>query len=224
MSANVHVRERVAGSVPLFRDRADAGRLLAAFVDPPRDEHACVFALPRGGVPVGRALADVLGCELRLALVRKLPIPTDPEMGFGAVTADGTVRLNRRVVAAYGISERQIRDAVEATRAEVLRRADAYPGSWPPPDLVGRQAWLVDDGLATGLSMLAAVDMLRAHDPASVLLAVPCSPVDSLARAAEVVDEAWCIAEQSGRPFAVASFYRDFHDLSDAEVLAALDR
>lgn len=224
MPAPLHVQRHVHGPAPIFRDRADAGRALAEFVAPGPDASACVFALPRGGVPVGRALADALHCELRPALVRKLPIPSDPEMGFGAVTVDGTVRLNRPVIDAFRISDGDVESTVAQVHAEVLRRASAYPGGWPLPQLAGRRVWLVDDGLATGLSMLVAADMLRAHRPAALLLAVPCSPTDSLGRLAEAVDEGWCIAAQSGRPFAVATFYRDFHDLSDAEVLAALVR
>ena len=107
-------------------------------------------------------------------------------------------------------------------RKELERRAAIYPGGWPLPPLADRNVWLVDDGLATGLSMLAAVEMLRARSPQSVRLAVVCSPPDSLAAVQAAVDEAWCLCVQTSRPFAVASFYADFHDLSDGEVLEAL--
>ena len=224
MGAELHIGRQLAGSAVLFADRADAGRTLAGWIGPQPDPHAVVFALPRGGIPVGRPLADVLGCELLPALVRKLPIPGNPEMGFGAVAVDGTVRLNRAVIEAFRIPERTVHDTVEQVRAEVERRGAAYPGGWPLPDLTGRRVWLVDDGLATGLTMLTAADMLRARGPASLTIAVPCSPADSLARVSGAADFLWCFAVQDGHPFAVASFYRDFHDLDDAEVRAALLR
>jgi putative phosphoribosyl transferase len=203
-------------------DRADAGRALAGWIDPLPDPDAVVFALPRGGIPVGRPLADLLGCELRPALVRKLPIPSNPEMGFGAVAADGTVRLNQAVIESFRISRDTADRVVAQVRGEVERRGTAYPGGWPLPDMSGRCVWLVDDGLATGLTMLAAADMLRAHQVARVTVAIPCSPADSLTRVAAEVDDVWCLVSQAGHPFAVASFYADFHDLTDAEVREAL--
>jgi putative phosphoribosyl transferase len=206
----------------MFADRAEAGAELAAWIAPQPDRRALVFGLPRGGIPVGRALADALTCPLLPALVRKLPIPDDPEMGFGAVAVDGTVRLNREVIEAFHIPERAVADVVEKVRAEVGRRGSVYPGGWPLPDLAGRRVWLVDDGLATGLSMLTAADMLRAHGPLWLTIAVPCSPADSLATMEAAADEVWCLAVQDSRSFAVASFYRDFHDLSDSEVRAML--
>jgi predicted phosphoribosyltransferase len=206
----------------MFADRAEAGLTLAGWIGPQPDPDAVVFALPRGGIPVGRPLADALRCELRPALVRKLPIPDSPEMGFGAVAVDGTVRLNRAVIESYRISERAVLDTIEQVRAELERRGAVYPGGWPLPDLAGRRVWLVDDGLATGLSMLTAADMLRSLGSASLSIAVPCSPADSLARVRGAADTLWCLAVQDGHPFAVASFYRDFHDLDDAEVRAVL--
>ncbi|HEY5541091.1 MAG TPA: phosphoribosyltransferase family protein [Coriobacteriia bacterium] len=222
MVAELRIGRHLAGPVVLFANRAEAGRVLAGWIDPHLDPDAIVFALPRGGVPVGRPLADAMGCELLPALVRKLPIPTDPEMGFGAVAVDGTVRLNEAVVEAFGISRDQIPGIVDEVRAELERRSAVYPGGWPLPSLAGRHLWLVDDGLATGLSMLTAADMLRAQGPASLTIAVPCSPSDSLARVSGAADALWCLAAQDAHPFAVASFYHDFHDLDDAEVREAL--
>lgn len=222
MSAQLHIGRRLARSVVLFADRAEAGLALAGWIGPRRDPDAVVLALPRGGIPVGRPLADILGCELLPALVRKLPIPANPEMGFGAVAVDGTVLLNRAVIEAFGIPEGTVHDTIERVHAEVGRRGAVYPGGWPLPDLAGRCVWLVDDGLATGLSMLTAADMLRALGSASLSIAVPCSPADSLARLSGAANAVWCFAAQDGHPFAVASFYRDFHDLDDAEVRAAL--
>jgi len=222
MKPELHIGRHLAGPTVLFADRADAGRALARWIVSAPDPDAVVFALPRGGVPVARPVADALGCPLLPVLVRKLPIPTDPEMGFGAVTIDGTVRLNDSVVRAFDITEQTVSDVVEHVREEIVRRAGVYPGGWPLPDLTGRSVWIVDDGLATGLTMLTAAEMLRARNPASLAIAVPCSPSDSLERVSGAADAVWCFAVQEGRPFAVASFFRDFHDLDDDEVRSAL--
>jgi predicted phosphoribosyltransferase len=224
MNSEVHIARQLVRPVVLFSNRADAGRMLSAWIRPTPDPGAVVFALPRGGIPAGRPLADALGCALLPALVRKLPIPGNPEMGFGAVTVDGTVRLNGPVMEAFSISEGVAGEVIAQVRAEVQRRGAAYPGGWPLPDLVGRDVWLVDDGLATGLTMLSAADMLRTRGPRSLSIAVPCAPSDSIARVAEVAESVWCLAALDGHTFAVASFYRDFHDMTDAEVLVELRR
>lgn len=219
MAVELHIGRHLAGPAVLFANRLEAGRALTRWIDPLPDHNALVFALPRGGIPVGRPLADALECELLPALVRKLPIPTDPEMGFGAVAIDGSVRLNQAVVEAFRITESTVNDVVEQVRAEVERRSAVYPGGWPLPSLTGRHLWLVDDGLATGLTMLVAADMLRARQPASLSIAVACSPSDSIAKVSGSADALWCLAAQGDRAsFAVASFYRDFHDLGDDEV------
>lgn len=218
-----HVRTTVQWAYPAYRDRADAGRALAGWIDSPPDAEALVFALPRGGVPVGRALADAIGCDMLPVLVRKLPIPSSPEMGFGAITVDGTMTLNQAVVDAYGIGPATIRRVADETREEVVRRSRAYPGGWPPPELEGSHVWLTDDGLATGFSAIAAARMIRAHGAATLALAVPCGPAGSVTRLAREVDDVWCAIAQTEGSFAVASYYHDFHDMSDAEVVALLD-
>jgi len=218
----LHVREHVSRPRVAYVDRMDAGRVMTAWISPAKEPEALVLALPRGGVPVGSPLARAVGCELRPVLVRKLPIPASPEMGFGAITVDGTMTLNDAVVSSFGISEAVIRSVAEETRAEVERRSRAYPGGWPLPALEGRHVWLVDDGLATGFSAIAAARMIRAHRAARVSLAVPCAPVSSTERLLGECDEAWCAIAQVDGPFAVASFYRDFHDMSDEEVVRLL--
>jgi putative phosphoribosyl transferase len=218
----VHVRERVAWARPEYADRLNAGRVLADWISPRQDATAVVLALPRGGIPVGRPLADALGCELLPVLVRKLPIPVSPEMGFGAITVDGTVTLNRRVVEAFGIDETTAEVVAAATRAEVERRSRAYPGGWPLPQLEARHVWLVDDGLATGFSAIAACRMIRGRGASRLSLAVPCAPLSSVELLAGEADDVWCALGQSGGSFAVASYYRDFHEMADAEVVDLL--
>jgi putative phosphoribosyl transferase len=221
-AGEVHVHSTVRQAYRAYRDRSDAGSELASWIAPHPDASALVLALPRGGVPIGRAMADRLGCALLPVLVRKLPIPSSPEMGFGAITIDGTMILNEAVVDAYGLTPGTIRHVARVTRDEVVRRARAFPGGWPLPQLEDTDVWLVDDGLATGYSAIAAARMVRARGVSTLSLAVPCGPLSSIARVASEVDDVWCAIGQAGGAFAVASYYDDFHDLSDVEVVALL--
>lgn len=223
MIDRLHIRERTIRARPVFADRTHAGRVLAEWIAPAKDPQTLVLALPRGGIPVGRPLADAIGCVMHPVLVRKLPIPVNPEMGFGAITVDGTVTLNEEVVDAFGLDESTIEAVAAETRREVERRSEAYPGGLPLPPLEGRDVWLVDDGLATGFSAIAAARMIRAHGVRRLRLAVPCAPLSSAELLSEHVDEAWCIIVQEGGSFAVASFYRRFQEMSDEEVVRLLD-
>lgn len=204
-----------------FADRDDAGRQLAEFLALVPDEDAVVLALPRGGVPVGRALADALGAPLRLVMVRKLAIPSSPEMGFGAVAADGAVSLNEAVVHTFQLGEEEIDRVIRETVAELRRRGEVY-GAVDERGLHGVSAYLVDDGLATGESMLAALSWVKGRRPARTTVAVPAAPLSTLERLSAECDTLVCLYAQTPGPFAVASFYRDFHDLSDDEIRSLL--
>jgi len=222
----VHIQNRgmraLRRLIPPFTDRFHAGRALVEFVRPEQSGSAIVLGLPRGGVPVGLALAQELHAPLDVVVVRKLPIPGNPEMGFGAVAVDGSLILNHRVVEDFLITPTQIDAAVRSVRAEVSRRADLYRGGRPFPDVKDIDVYLVDDGLATGYTMIAAAKMIRTLGPRRLMLAVPVSPADSLETLKAYVDEAYCLLVQESGPFAVASFYVDFHDLSDREVVETL--
>ncbi|HSK47410.1 MAG TPA: phosphoribosyltransferase family protein [Coriobacteriia bacterium] len=222
MAANVRVLQRVELPTPAFSDRSDAGRALALVVAPEPDPDAFVLALPRGGVPVGQRIAAALGCRMQLVPVRKLPIPTSPEMGFGALTLDGTVTLNHAVMDRFGVTFGQAALVIEDVRRELERRAATYPGGGVLPDLAGGQVVLVDDGLATGYTMLATCEMVRRSDPSRLVVAVPVAPTHTLELIAEHCDELVCLIAQEGlQGFAVASFYERFPDLTDAEVIDA---
>ncbi len=172
----IHVRERVLGPYPAFDDREDAGRALHEFLKCEPRENAFVLALPRGGVPIGERLAAALRAPLDLALVRKLPIRSSPEMGFGAVAIDGSRILNPAVVRMYAITQPEIESITQAVLEEVRRRARAYLGHDRPPPVKGRDLYIVDDGLATGYSMIAAAKMVHNLEPRSLTLCVPVSP------------------------------------------------
>jgi putative phosphoribosyl transferase len=208
----------------LFRDRFDAGRALAAklarYAGRP---DVLVLALPRGGVPVGFEVARALNAPLDVFLVRKLGVPGREELAMGAIATGGVRVLNEEVVAALGIPDEQI-DAVTAEEQEELeRRAHEYRGDRPPPDVRGKVVILVDDGLATGSTMRAAVAALRRQGPARVVVGVPVGAAETCAEFRDEADEAVCA--RTPEPFyAVGLWYQDFSQTTDEEVRDLLER
>jgi predicted phosphoribosyltransferase len=216
------VLQKVTRPFAAFRDRRDAGRALARAVPHPRGEAAVVLAVPRGGVAVAAPVAKMLRASLELMFVRKLPMPHCPEAGFGAVALDGHVVLNEPLLRLLDLPPERVDAIVAETLAEVRRRAKEYTGSDRPPDVRGKPAYLVDDGLASGFTMIAAARMVKACGPSRMTLCVPVSPRDSLSAVEPYFDDLLCLIEQTRPPFAVASYYEDFCDLTDAEVRAIL--
>ena len=207
---------------PVFDDRLDAGNHLARSYAGPR-KNAMVLGIPRGGIPVGYPLAKAISGHLDTIVVRKLPIPHNPEAGFGAVAPDGSLVLNQDMLSRLYLSQDTIEEIAADVLEEVRRRERAYRGERPFPNLEGANVILTDDGLATGYTMIAAVKMVRQKEPQSVTVAVPVSPIDTARRIEPLVDDFYCLHVSHHYPFAVASFYYDFHDLSDDEVKRFLE-
>lgn len=207
-----------------FRDRRDAGWQLARKLEAYAGrEDVLVLALPRGGVPVGYEVAHALGVAFDVLTVRKLGVPQQPELAAGAIASGGAVFLNQRVLREAGVSAAAL-NAVEAQeRAELERREKLYRGMRPPPDVRGRTVIVVDDGMATGASMQAAVMALRSLLPARIVAAVPVAPADAVWRMGETADEFACVVT-SVAFYAVGQFYRDFEQVTDAEVRELLDK
>lgn len=206
-----------------FRDREDAGRRLAERLLDYAGKGAVVLAIPRGGVPVGLEIARVIGARFDIIVVRKMPIPWNPEAGFGAVTADGTTVLNESMLRGLRMTQEQIRCAAEEVRAEVVRRMRLYRGgSMELPDLEGRPVILVDDGLASGYTMMAAIQSLEKHKPSEVLVAVPVASSGACRLVKPKVDGFVALTVSERLPFAVADFYRNWSDLTDEQVLSYL--
>ena len=206
----------------LFRDRVDAGRQLAQRLTPyaGRDD-VLVLALPRGGVPVAAEIAAALDAPFDVFLVRKLGVPGQPELAMGAIAEGGTTVLNDDLIDSLGTSVEMV-DRVRARELQELeRRQRLYRGVRPRPDVHDRTVILVDDGLATGASMEAAVGALRAMGPARVVVAVPVGARESCARMAALADEVIC-AQMPERFAAVGQWYADFSETSDEEVSALL--
>ena len=206
-----------------FTDRADAGRKLAALLTIYKTEKPVVLALPRGGVPVAAEIARTLACPLDLLLVRKIGVPAQPELAMGAVV-DGrdpiTVR-NEDVIAAAHISEQSFARVRDTELAEIERRHTDYLGNRPAAPIAGRTAIVVDDGIATGATMRAALRAVRMRKPKTLVLAVPVGPTGTLEALAADVDAV--VAVERHEPFgALGYFYRDFRQLEDADVIAIL--
>lgn len=206
-----------------FDDRRHGGRVLAerlkTIVRP--DEDAVVLALPRGGVPVGFEVASRLGAPLDVFVVRKLGVPGHDEYAMGALASGGTILLNHHVIDSLRITEDGVRRVVDRERAELDRRERAYRGDRPPLDTAGKTVVIVDDGLATGSTMRAAVIAAREHEPARVVVAVPTGSPETCAELADVAEDVVCAVEP--RPFrAVGEWYRDFTQTTDDEVRALL--
>jgi putative phosphoribosyl transferase len=208
-----------------FRNRIDAGVQLAAALARFGAEHPVILALPRGGVPVAAEIASALKAPLDLILVRKIGVPRQPELAMGAVV-DGDQPLivrNEEIVELAGIDEAEFQAACARELAEIERRRKRYLGGRERVDVAGRTAIVVDDGLATGATMRAALRATAARKPRRLVLAVPVAPTDSLRDMRKEVDEAVCL--ESYESFgAIGVFYGDFRQVSDDEVIAILDR
>jgi putative phosphoribosyl transferase len=205
-----------------FRDRRAAGAELAVQLTAYRKVAGLlVLGLPRGGVPVAYEVARALGAEFDVLVVRKLGVPQQPELALGAVASGGAVVFNDDVVGAIGLTRTHLDAIVRAETAELHRRERTYRGEREPLNVRGRTVIVVDDGLATGASMRAAVTALRSLRPAKVVVAVPVAPVEAAEEFAYIADDFVCI--ETPRDFhSVGWWYRNFDQTQDDEVHALL--
>lgn len=202
----------------VFQNRAEAGRRLGQALHRYAGRtDTLVLALPRGGVPVGFAVARAIGAPLDLMLVRKLGVPGQEELAMGAIASGGVQVLNTELVASLGLDAEVIAASAAREQRELARRELAYRGERPPPAIAGRCVILVDDGLATGATMRAAVAALRRQHPARIVVAVPVAPPDTVARLRAEADEVICL-ETPAAFFAIGPWYREFPQLTDNEV------
>jgi predicted phosphoribosyltransferase len=201
-----------------FRDRREAGRVLAEELAPYRGkDRLLVLGLARGGVPVGWEVAAALHAELDVFLVRKLGVPQWSELAMGALASGGGVVMNDNVVSSLRISDEQVHAVIERETAELDRREHAYRGGRPVADPRDKTVILVDDGIATGASMLAGVRALRAANPESIVVAVPVGPESVCRQLAREADDVVCAIMPSEFE-AVGQVFADFHQVSDDEV------
>ncbi|MGQ0549383.1 MAG: phosphoribosyltransferase [Armatimonadota bacterium] len=203
----------------VFVDRRDAGRRLAAALDHLRDRRPLVIAVPRGGVVVGHEVAAHLRAPLDVIVPRKLRAPYNPELAIGAVAEGGAVFIDDAI--ARGIGAGYLAQEIAAQRAEIARRVQVYRGDRPISSLEGRAAIVVDDGIATGATMIAALRAVRAMAPARLVAAVPVAPPEGIVRLAREADEVVCLASPAIF-HAVGQFYENFVQVDDGEVTALL--
>lgn len=206
----------------VFADRTEAGRVLAGkLANYSGNANAIVLALPRGGVPVAREIAAHLRIPLDIFIVRKLGVPGNEELAFGAVAEGGAHYLDRRIVATLGIPDSVIQRTIAQQQEEIARRQKLYRGNHKAPEVAGKTVILVDDGIATGSTVRAAIQALKIHKPRRLVLAVPVAPADTCDAMKKLVDELVCL-EQPEAFFAVGQWYRDFRQVSDDEVRETL--
>lgn len=207
----------------MFADRTDAGERLADRVASEGIEADVVLAIPRGGLPVGRAVADRLGAPLDVVVAVKVGAPGNPELAVGAVAGDGSVWTNDDLVARLGVDDEYLKREQANRQAAASQKVRQYRGGDPLPPLAGKRAVIVDDGLATGATALACVRQVQAAGAEAVVFAVPVASPESAARVRE--EGATVIAVDTPEVFgAVGQYYRDFRQVRDAEALSYLDR
>lgn len=200
-----------------YRDRTDAGTALAELLHVYDRRNVLVLGIPRGGVPVAAAVAERLHADLDVIVARKLGAPSARELAIGAVTADGGRFLNLDVLADLAVGHRYLDEITEAERAEARRRETRFRGARPAPAIHGRTVLIVDDGLATGATMRAAVRSVRLHAPARLIVAVPVGSTEACATLREEADVVVCLSEPD--PFyAVGLYYEHFEPVEDDEV------
>ncbi len=205
-------------NAPVFSDRLDAGRQLGEELRLRGygDQPAVVLAIPRGGVPVGYAVAQVIDAMLEIIIPRKLTTQDDPQTSFGAITLDGMLLLNQPVVERLQLTVEEIEHVAVETLSEARRQMQTYCGDCPPLDLADKTVILVDDGLASGFTMLAAVRTVCRHEPARVVVAVPVASFSSIDQLESQVNDLVYLVERDDANFAHA--YRDFITLADDQV------
>jgi predicted phosphoribosyltransferase len=208
-----------------FKDRSEAGRMLADALAGYKDEQPVILALPRGGVPVAAEVAAALKAPLDLILVRKIGVPFQPELAMGAVVDGGQpiVVRNEDVILLAGVDETEFKAVCDHELAEIERRQRMYLGGRQRADIPGHTAIVIDDGIATGATTRAALRATRMRNPKKLVLAVPVAPSDSLAEMRAEADEVVCLEDH--RLFgAIGFYYRDFRQVSDEEVIDTLRR
>lgn len=205
-----------------FDDRTDAGRRLAAVLEDRDVEADLVLAIPRGGLPAGRAVADALGVPLDVVVARKIGAPRNPELAVGAVAADGTTYLNDDLIGTLDLGRDAVEAGVEREREAAREKLERYRRGRPPLDVEGKAVVVVDDGVATGATTIACLRSLRGAGASRVVLAVPVAPPRAIQTLEREADAVVCVAQPANFG-AVGQFYRSFDQVSDGAAMAYLD-
>jgi len=207
----------------VYADRHEAGRIVASYLEPYSCAEAIVLGIPAGGVPVGLEIARCLMAAFDMLIIRKIPIPGNTEAGFGAVSIEGDLVLNESLVRQLGLSREDIVRLTAPVKKQIAQRNSLFRSGRLFPSLTGKTVITTDDGLASGYTMGAAVEVVRRKKPQSAIIAVPTAPLQTIERLQNAADLIICPNIREGYYFAVASAYREWHDLSNEEVLALLN-
>jgi putative phosphoribosyl transferase len=208
---------------PSYRTRTEAGQVIANLIEKEKLRgNFIVLAIPNGGVEVAAPVAKQLNASLDIIIVRKLQIPSNPEAGFGALTSLGTMILNEQLVRSIGINAESIERVKKLTERQIETRRQAYRGISGRAEPTGKDIILVDDGLASGFTMLAAVESVKQFEPDSIRVAIPTAHYESIKRVEPLVDEIICPRVEHGFSFAVANAYEMWYDVPDEEVISIL--
>jgi predicted phosphoribosyltransferase len=208
---------------PLFKDRVDAGVKLAEELLNYKKDNPVILAIPRGGVVVGYEIAKKLGAPLDIVVPRKIPAPSNPELGIGAVMQDGTVIIDEHIKDYLLVPDKYIEEETEKQIREIERRMKAYRGDKKPISLENRVIILVDDGIATGVTMIAAIRSIRKQNPQKIVAAIPVGPPSTIKRIKEEADEVVVLISYELFE-AVGQFYTDFRQTTDDEVITLLQK
>jgi putative phosphoribosyl transferase len=219
---NVFDLPEMREKIQVFVDRKHAGEILGAMLLSFRGSKAVLLAIPAGGLPLAVVIQEKIGIELDVAVVSKITLPWNTEAGYGAVAFDGTIRLNEAMLAHLRLDEHQIQEGQVNTLEKVNRRVKRLRGERPFPELTGRAVLLVDDGLASGFTLLVAAEAVRKAGAASITVAVPTGHLESIYRIIEQVDAVYCPNIRSGMRFAVADAYQHWADVPEVELLDIL--
>ncbi|MBI2860391.1 MAG: phosphoribosyl transferase [Chloroflexi bacterium] len=206
----------------MFENRYDAGKQLGLKLAEYRGQPAVVLGIPNGGVPVALGVAIALEADLDLVISRKIPFPLDPEGGFGALADDGTIMLNEAAIKEAGLGKEQIDLQVSRVRADIRRRNLSYHSERMLSVLTGKTAIIVDDGLASGFTMLAAVGSVRNRRPREIVVAVPVASAAAVKQLEGVADRVVACIVNTAPRFYLSDFYGYWHDPDDAEVIRCL--
>jgi predicted phosphoribosyltransferase len=206
----------------MFENRQDAGKQLADRLGEYKGQSVVVFGIPNGGVMVAMVIARALEAEFELIVCRKISMPLKPEAGFGAISDDGTMILNKEAVKLIGLSRQQIDYEASKVRAEIKQRSLLYKGDRPLVKVNGRIVIIVDDGLASGITMMAAVESARHRQPKEIVVAVPCASAVAVKRLERIADRVVTVATGFMPKFYISDFYHYWYAPSDDEVVRYL--
>ena len=215
---DVSLRDKIL----VFKDRDEAGRLLAERLVKYKDSNGIIFGIPSGGVPIAREISIALNLPVDLIIARKIQIPYNPEAGFGAMGPDEETVFNKRLLNQIGLTEDEVSVQTKKTMSVVKKRNDLFRGDKPYPSLKDKTIIITDDGLASGYTMLAAVRFVKKTKPEKVVVAVPTGSKNTVDFILHEVDELVCLNVRGGYSFAVAEAYRNWYDMTDEEVISII--